>query len=548
MQAPVLVLNTKTKRENGRQAQLANIVAGKTVADLVRTCLGPKAMLKMLIDPTFGVTLTSDGNAVLRDISVDHPAAKYVVELARAQDEAVGDGTTSVVVLAGEVLQVAETWISRGVHPTVIIAGFLSALDDGVAALRGAARSVDLTKDADVLSVVGATVGTTFMRGWSDVLCQLAIDAVKVVGGGSLAGAGDADTKRYARVEKVPGGSFEESRIVRGIVLNKDVVHGGMRRRIENPRVVLLDCGLEYTKGESQTDVEVTDAASLGKLLEQEEAYVKKLCEAVVRARPDVVVTEKGISDIAQHYLHKAGVSALRRGRKNDLLRLARATGGRVVTRPEELTEGDVGHAGLFEVRKLGDEYYAFIEGCAGAACTVLLRGGVKDTLNEAERNLQDAISACRALAGSPQVVPGGGAAEMHVAAALMRGARGVAGAQQAAYAAVGTALEVIPRTLAANCGADVVSVVTELRAKHASGQSTWGVDGMTGELRDMALAGGIWEPLEVKAQCLKSAVVAACTLLRVDDVVSGIKNKNGGNGQGAANPNIPAAPMPHGL
>ena len=532
MNAPVLVLNTNTKRENGRKAQLANIMAGKTVADLIRTCLGPKSMLKMLIDPQAGVTITSDGNAVLRDLTVEHPAAKYMIELSRSQDETVGDGTTSVVILAGEVLQVAEPWIQKGIHPTIIISGFLDALEDSLKILDTLAIEVDLNNKEQIMGVVKSSIGTTFMNTWNDNLCQLAIEAVTICGGGDLMkmkGNDNIDTKRYARVEKIPGGDFSESKVIKGVVLNKDVVHSKMRRRIEKPRVVLLDCSLEYQKNESQTDVEITASTDFGKLLQLEEEYVKKMCENIIKVKPDIVITEKGISDIAQHYLQKAGISALRRARKNDNLRLARATGATVVYRTEELKESDVGYAGLFEVKKIGDEYYSFIHECEqSTACTIVLRGGSKDVLNEVERNLQDAMAACKNLISKPKLVPGGGASEMHIATELTKMAKKVEGKKQWPYSSIAIAMEVIPRTLAANCGVDVVKVITELRAKHSlnEGNGTIGIDGMKGVIVDMKEL-GIWEPLEVKAQCIKTAIEAACTLLRVDDVVSGIKNED---------------------
>ncbi|ELP90769.1 T-complex protein 1 subunit gamma, putative [Entamoeba invadens IP1] len=538
MNAPVLVLNTNTKRENGRKAQLANIMAGKTVADIIRTCLGPKSMLKMLIDPTAGVTITSDGNSVLRDLVVEHPAAKYMIELSRSQDETVGDGTTSVVILCGEVLQVAEPWIQKGIHPTIIISGFLDALEDALKSLQEISITIDLADKEAVRRVVKSSIGTTFMNTWNDILCSLAIDAVTVCAGGDLKkaeGQDNIDTKRYARVEKIPGGDFSESEVVKGVVLNKDVVHSKMSRRIEHPRVVLLDCNLEYTKGESQTDVEVTNATDFGKLLELEEQFVKKQCDEIIRVKPDLVITEKGISDIAQHYLQKAGITALRRARKNDNLRLARATGATVVSRTEELNESHVGVAGMFEVKKIGDEYYSYIHQCENStACTIVLRGGSKDVLNEVERNLQDAMAACRNLVEKPKLVPGGGASEMHVATKLTKKAKNVEGKKQWPYSSIAIAMEVIPRTLAANCGVDVVKVVTELRAKHLSdekGCSTFGIDGMTGSIVDMKDL-GVWEPYEVKAQCIKTAIEAACTLLRVDDVVSGIKNPQGAQQQ----------------
>eukprot|EP01105_Mastigella_eilhardi_P006343 TRINITY_DN17956_c0_g1_i1.p1 TRINITY_DN17956_c0_g1~~TRINITY_DN17956_c0_g1_i1.p1 ORF type:complete len:560 (+),score=182.50 TRINITY_DN17956_c0_g1_i1:191-1681(+) len=476
-----------------------------------------------------GICLTNDGNAILREIDVNHPAAKSMIELSRVQDESVGDGTTSVIILAGEILQVAEPWIQRGLHPTVIIAGFFKALDDAVEALSKCTKKLDINNREQMLNVISSCIGTKFVGRWSPMMCQMALDAVSLVrveAGGRV----EIDTKKYVRIEKIPGGDIELSRLVRGVVLNKDITHCKMRRRIVNPRIILLDCPLEYKKGESMTNVECQKAEDFSMLLKKEEEYIERLCNDILKFKPDLVMTEKGLSDLAQHYFVKAGVSALRRVRKSDSNRLARCTGATIVHRTDELQESDVGTAaGLFEVQKLGDDYFSFISECKNAgACTILLRGANKDVLNEVERNLQDALAVTRNVLLNPLLVPGGGAAEMAVSHALAQKAKSIEGVKQWPYQSVGLALEAIPRTLAQNCGCDVVRVLTELRAKHAQDPEknwSWGVNGTKGGIVDMQEL-GIWEPFEVKAQTIKTAIEAACLLLRVDDIVSGIGKK----------------------
>uniref|UniRef100_A0A8D8TLY1 T-complex protein 1 subunit gamma n=2 Tax=Cacopsylla melanoneura TaxID=428564 RepID=A0A8D8TLY1_9HEMI len=525
--APLLVLSQNTKRDSGRKVQLENIQAGKAIADVIRTCLGPQAMLKMLMDPMGGIVMTNDGNAILREITVQHPAGKSMIEIARTQDEEVGDGTTSVIVLAGEMLNVAERFLSEQMHPTVIIRAYRSALEDMVQILENKVSTpLDKTDRSKLLEVIKACVGTKFIGKWSDMACNIALDAVQTV---SIEenGRKEIDIKRYAKVEKIPGGTIEDSCVLRGVMLNKDVTHPKMRRRIENPRILLLDCTLEYKKGESQTNVELTDETEFTKILQQEEEYVEKVCNDIIALKPDLVFTEKGISDLAQHFLVKANITALRRVRKSDNNRIARACGATIVNRTDELREQDVGTgAGLFEIKKLGDEYFCFITECQDPkACTILLRGASKDMLNETERNLQDALHVARNIMLEPKLVPGGGAVEMAVSQALMEKSKSLEGVGQWPYRAVASALEIIPRTLAQNCGANTIRTLTALRAKHAAGEMTYGINGETGELVDMKTL-GIWEPLTVKLQVYKTAVETAILLLRIDDIVSGSKKR----------------------
>lgn len=525
----VFVLKDNTKRETGRKAQVGNINAAKTVADVIRTCLGPRAMLKMLLNPVGGIVMTNDGNAILREIDVSHPGAKSMIELSRAQDEEVGDGTTSVIILAGEMLAVAEPWIQKNMHPSKIISAYTLALKDALAHVN--AISVDIAKGSEeklrseMTRIVKSSVGTKFINRWADAMVDLAITAVQTVTVDE-GGRKDIDIKRYVRVERIPGGEVDDCEVIMGCVLNKDVTHSKMRRRIENPRVLLLDCPLEYKKGESQTDIEVSGEADFATILQMEEDAVRKMVDDIAKFNVDLVITEKGLSDLAQHFFVKHGITGLRRLRKSDNNRLARATGATIVSRTDEIRESDIGKAGLYDVRKIGDEYFSFIEKCESPkACTILLRGASKDVLQEVDRNLQDAMCVARNVALEPRLLPGGGALEMSLSHHLLEKSKSIAGVSQYPYRAVAIALEVIPRTLAQNCGARTVRVLTELRAKHAQdplANSSWGINGATGAIVDMKDY-GVWEPYSVKVQTIKTAVEAACMLLRVDDIVSGL-------------------------
>ncbi|KAI0221074.1 T-complex protein 1 subunit gamma [Massospora cicadina] len=521
MQAPVIVMNTKMERETGRKAQLSNIGAAKTVSDIIRTCLGPRAMLKMLLDPMGGIVLTNDGNAILREIEVAHPAAKSMIELSRTQDEEVGDGTTSVIVLAGEILSVAAPFLERNIHPIVIISAYKKALEDAIEIVESISIDVDLNDREQMLKIVKSTLSTKFISRWSDLMCELALSAVRCVATDDN-GRREVDIKRYARVEK--------SKVLDGIMINKDVTHPKMRRRIENPRILLLDCPLEYKKGESQTNIEITKETDWNRFLQIEEEQVKQMCDSIIAFKPDLVFTEKGVSDLAQHYLMKANITAIRRLRKTDNNRIARAVGATVVSRVEDIKETDIGtKCRLFNIEKIGDEYFTFLTGCEDPkACTILLRGPSKDILNEVDRNLQDAMSVARNVYFHPKLSPGGGATEMAVAVQLAARAKTLDGIGQWPYLGVAEAMDVIPRTLIQNCGAKPVKVLTQLRAKHANGDHTWGVDGTTGNVVDMHEY-GIWEPTVVKVQTIKTAIESACLLLRVDDIVSGVSKKKGG-------------------
>lgn len=507
--APILVLSQNTKRDQGKKVQLGNIQAAKTVADVIRTCLGPKAMYKMLMDPMGGIVMTNDGNAILREITVQHPAAKSMIEISRTQDEEVGDGTTSVIVLAGEILAVAEQFLQQQMHPTLIISAYRQALDEACKLLKDkCSLPIDTNNRDEMIKIIKSCIGTKFVSKWSDLACQIALDAVSTVVFEEN-GRREIDIKRYARIEKIPGGAIEDSQVLKGVMINKDVVHPRMRRRIENPRILLLDCNLEYKKGESQTSIEFTKETDFARVLELEEEYIRDICLDIIKMKPDLVITEKGISDLAQHFLVKANITAIRRVRKSDNNRIARACGATIVNRTDEIREEDIGNGcGLFEIRKIGEEYYAFIDECKSPkACTIILRGASKDVLNEVDRNFQDAMNVARNVMIDPYLVPGGGAVEMEIAKLLEEKAKSIQGVHQWPFRALARAFEVIPRTLIQNCGANVIRTLTALRAKHSQeGNFTFGVDGDNGNLIDMKQL-GVWEPLSVKQQTYKTAI-----------------------------------------
>lgn len=497
--------------------------------------------------------LTNDGHAILREIDVAHPAAKSMIELSRTQDEEVGDGTTSVIILAGEILARSLPLLERNIHPVVIIRAFSRALEDALGVIASISEPVDTSSEQEMMALVKTSIGTKFSSRWSDLMCSLALQAVRTVAvtaeeeSAFKAGAGavrTVDLKRYARVEKVPGGEIEESRVLTGVMVNKDITHPKMRRRIQRPRIILLDCPLEYKKGESQTNIEVTREEDWNRFLQIEEEQIRAMCDRIIELKPDVVFTEKGVSDLAQHFLLKADppITAIRRVRKSDNNRIARAVGATIVNRVDDLRDSDVGtQCGLFHVEKLGDEYFTFLDECdSPKACTILLRGPSKDILNEIDRNLADAMAVARNVVFNPSLAPGGGATEMAISVALAAKAKALEGVEGAPYRAVAEALEVIPRTLVQNCGGNAIRTLTELRAKHANGEHRFGVDGDTGKVTDMKTY-GLYESASVKIQTLKTAIEVSCArfgalsicstdsrapqsaklLLRVDDIVS---------------------------
>lgn len=503
---------------------MSNINAAKAVADVIRTCLGPKAMLKMLLDPMGGIVLTNDGHAILREIDVSHPAAKAMIDLSRTQDEEVGDGTTTVIILAGEILAQTFPYIERNIHPVIIIQALKKALSDALEIIHSVSIPVDLNNDLAMIKLIKALIGTKYVNQWLEKMCNLALKSVRTVAQDD-GHHKEIDIKRYVKIEKIPGGDVTDSEVLDGVMLNKDVTHPKMKRNIDNPRIILLDCPLEYKKGESQTNIEITKEEDWNRILQIEEEQVKQMCEHLLEFKPDLVITEKGVLDLAQHYLLKGGVTALRRVKKSDNNRIARATGATIVNRIDDLKELDVGtKCHEFKVELIGDEYFSFLTKCdEPKACTVVLRGGSKDILNEIERNLHDAMAVCRNVMFEPSLAPGGGATEMAVSVGLAEKAKSIDGVAQFPYQAVADAFEVIPRTLIQNCGGNPIRVLAQLRAKHAAGEHTWGIDGDNGKIVDMKEY-GIWEPEVIKQQSIKTAIDLASLLLRVDDILMGVR------------------------
>lgn len=436
---------------------------------------------------------------------------------------------------AGEILAQALPQLERNIHPVQIISAFKRALNDALAIIEEISLPVDINNDKAMYSLIESSIGTKTIARYSELMCSLALKAVRTVTHEAGGNRQEIDIKRYARVEKIPGGEIEDCRVLDGVMLNKDITHASMRRKIANPRIILLDCPLEYKKGESQTNIEVSKEDDWNRILQIEEEQVKQMCDNILALKPDLVITEKGVSDLAQHFLVKKNVTAIRRVRKTDNNRIARATGATIVNRVDDLQESDVGtQCGLFEIEKIGDEYFTFLTKCKNPkACTILLRGPSKDILNEIERNLQDAMSVARNVMFHPRLSPGGGATEMAISVRLTQKAKSVEGVQQWPYRAIADAMEVIPRTLIQNAGASPIRVLTKLRAKHAEGGSTWGVDGDNGNVIDMKEL-RVWEPEAVKSQSIKTAVESACLLLRVDDICAARKVQGGGGGMTA--------------
>lgn len=417
---------------------------------------------------------------------------------------------------AGEVLASSTQFLEQNIHPIVIISAYKKALEDALKVANDIAVPVDIAKPSAMLSLIKASIGTKFISRWSELMCKLALEAVQTVTKVGEDGRREVDIKRYARVEKVPGGEIESSRVLDGIMINKDITHPKMRRHIENPRILLLDCPLEYKKGESQTNIEITQEEHWNRVLQIEEEQIKSMCEKIIAFKPDLVFTEKGVSgilfllteDLAQHFLVKANITAIRRVRKMDNNRISRAVGATIVNRVEDIQESDIGtHCGLFSIEKIGDEYFTFLTKCKDPkACTILLRGPSKDILNEVDRNLQDAMAVARNIFFDPRLLPGGGATEMAISVRLSRQAPSISGVEQWPYLAISKAMEVIPRILVQNCGGNPVKVLAQLRAKHVEGENSWGIDGEMGKIADMH-SYGVWEPYTVKAQTLKTAI-----------------------------------------
>ncbi|MDI6884484.1 MAG: thermosome subunit beta [Hadesarchaea archaeon] len=521
---PVLILKEGSTRERGRGAQHANIMAARFVAEAVKSALGPKGMDKMLVDSFGDVTVTSDGHTILKEMDIQHPAAKMVVEVAKTQDDEVGDGTTTAVVIAGELLGKAEDLVEKNVHPTVIIDGYRKAADKALETLEKIAIPVK-PEDKDFLKKVAMTaMASKLVAENREYLADIAASAILHVAQ-KVEGQYKVDLDDVM-VEKKAGESLTDTKLIEGIVLDKEVVHPGMPKRIENAKVALLDCALEVEKTEFDAKLNIESPEQMEAFLQQEENMLRDMVEKVAEKGANVLICQKGIDDMAQHFLARKGVLAVRRAKKSDMEKLAKATGGKVVTNLDDFAKLDLGYAELVEERKIGDDKMIFIEGCRNPrSVAILIRGGTERIVDEAERSIHDALCVVRDVVQEPKIVAGGGAPELEVAGVLKEYADTLPGREALAVQRYAEALEVVPTTLSESAGLDPIDIISELRARHEKGEVWAGVDVHEGKVDDMKEL-EVLEPLAVKKQIIKSATEAASMILKIDDVIAAGKMK----------------------
>ncbi|MEM2341520.1 MAG: thermosome subunit beta [Candidatus Bathyarchaeia archaeon] len=522
---PVLILKEGTARSRGREAQRNNIMAARVIAEAVRTTLGPRGMDKMLVDSLGDITITNDGAAILKEIEVEHPAAKMMVEVAKTQDNMVGDGTTTAVVLAGELLKKAEELLDQNIHPTVIVSGYRKAAQKAVEILEKISMKVDIDDKATLKKVALTSMGSKAVGTARDHLAEIAIEAVKQIA--EKRGENWVADIDNIQVIKKEGKSLHDTELVRGVILDKEVVHAGMPKRIEKAKIALLNCPLEIEKTEFSAEIRIRDPLQMKAFLDKEAEMLRNMVEKIKRAGANVVICQKGIDDMAQHFLAKEGMLAVRRAKESDMEKLARATGGRIVTNLDDLKPEDLGYAELVEERKIGEDKMVFIEGCKDPrSVSILIRAGLERMVDEAERAMHDALSVVSDVIEKNKVVPGGGAIEAELAKELRRHAAQIGGREQLAIEAFAEALEIIPKTLAENAGLEPIDIMVELRAAHEKPDGyMYGVDVFSGKVADM-YEKGVIEPLIVKEQAIKSATEAASMILRIDDVIAAAKPK----------------------
>ncbi|WP_226042541.1 thermosome subunit alpha [Natrinema sp. DC36] len=512
---PLIVLSEDSQRTSGEDAQSMNVQAGKAVAESVRTTLGPKGMDKMLVDSSGNVIVTNDGVTLLSEMEIDHPAADMIVEVAETQEEEVGDGTTSAVVVAGELLSQAEDLLDQDIHATTLAQGYREAAEEATAALEEIAIDVD-EDDTEILEQIAATAMTgKGAENAKDLLSELIVEAVRAV-----ADDEGVDTDNI-KVEKVVGGSVENSELVEGVIVDKERVSDNMPYFAEDANVAIVNGDLEIKETEIDAEVNVTDPDQLEQFLEQEEAQLREMAEAVADVGADVVFVDGGIDDMAQHYLAQEGIIAVRRVKSSDQAQLARATGATPVSSVDDLTEDDLGAAGSVAQKEIAGDQRIFVEDVEDAkAVTLILRGGTEHVIDEIDRAVEDSLGVVRTTLEDGKVLAGGGAPEIDVSLSLRDYADSVGGREQLAVEAFADALEVIPRTLAENAGLDPIDSLVELRSAHDGGDTGAGLDAYTGDTIDMD-AEGVYEPLRVKTQAIESATEAAVMLLRIDDVIA---------------------------
>ena len=517
-QAPIFILKDGTQRTRGRTAQSNNIAAAKAVADAVRSTLGPKGMDKMLVDSMGDVVITNDGATILKEMDIDHPAAKMIIEVAKTQEQHCYDGTTSAVVLSGELLKRSEDLIEQNVHPTVICEGFRLAAEKAVELLE--AHGISTENQDSVLMEVAKTALTGKSAGavksFMADICVRAVNAVGII----------EDEERIVdlsdiKVEKRQGGSIKDSTLIDGILLDKERVHAGMPRSISDAKIALINSAIEVKKTEVDAKIQITDPNQLALFLEEEENYIRGLVEKIQASGATVLICQKGIDELAQHYMSKAGIFAIRRAKKSDMEALSKATAGRIVTNIDDLSDEDLGHAAKVEERKIGESDMTFITGCPEAkSVSVLLRGGTEHVVDEIRRAFDDAVGVVSVAWEDGAVLTGGGSVLAALSRDLRTYAETVGGREQMAIEAFASALEIIPRTLAENAGLDPVTTLIELRKAHADGQSHAGINVYEGGVVDMKQA-NVVEPMRVVEQAIQSATETAIMILRIDGVIS---------------------------
>lgn len=522
---PVLILKEGTQRTQGREAQKINMMAARAIAEAVRTTLGPKGMDKMLVDTLGDVTVTNDGATILGEIEVQHPAAKMMVEISKTQDDEVGDGTTSSVVITGELLKKAEDLIDKNIHPTLIVQGYKKAAEKAVEVLSKIAIPVGFEDEKNLKMIAYTAMNSKASVGNQDYFAEMAVKAVKAIA--EKRGDKYVADLDYIQIVKKQGGSIADSQLVYGVIVDKEVVHPGMPKVVENAKIALLDTPLEIEKTEFDAEIRITDPTQMKSFIEEEEKLLKNMVAKIKSTGANVVLCQKGVDDIAQHYLAKEGILGLRRVKKSDVEKVAKATGARIITNLDDLTPADLGEARIVQEKKFGEDKLTFIEGCKNPkAVSVLLRGGLMRVVDEAERTFHDALCVVADVIEDGRIVAGGGAPELEAAKQLRDFAASIGGREQLAIEAFADSLEAIPRTLAENGGMDPIDVLVELRALHDKGEIWAGVNVREGKTGDM-LKLGVVEPLAVKVQAIKSAAEAAAMILRIDDVIA--SSKGGG-------------------
>ena len=518
----VLILPEGAQRILGRDAQRTNIAVGYAVAQAVKSTLGPRGMDKMLVDDMGDIVITNDGATILQEMNIEHPAGKMMVEIAKTQDQEVGDGTTTAVVFAGELLKKSLELLDQNIHASTIITGYKQAADRSQKLLLDIGESVTI-KDISTLEKIGAVAmgsKTIGVGATKNTLSKLVVQAVTQVG--ELKDGKITIDKDFVKIEKKHGGDVAQTTIINGVLIDKEVVHPGMPKKIENARIALVDAALEIEKTETDARISITSPNQMTAFLEQEEKMLRDMVDKVAKSGCNVLFCQKGIDDVAQHYLSKKGILAARRVKKSDMEKLVRATGGRITTTLDDLSDKDLGKAGIVEERKIAGEHMVFVEKCKEPkSVTIFVRGGTQHVVDEAERAVVDAIGAISSAIEEGKYVYGGGSTEMELAGSLRKYAVDIGGREQLAIQAFAEALEVIPRTLAESCGMDAIDALVDLRAKHVKGAKALGIDVYSSKVGDMK-ALSVIEPLKIKKQAIQSASEVVEMILRIDDIIAG--------------------------